>query len=169
MKRFAFGLIVGIVVLISLPLIVLALGGVNMGASRGPGTLETILASWTVDRSVAVRAPDEKNPHASDATAIADGLHHYREMCVQCHGAPGMKPAEFAAGLNPPAPDLADEAKEWTDGQLFWIIKHGIRMTGMPAFGSTHGDDDIWKIVAFVRQLDHLTAEQKSQLKKADE
>ena len=169
MKRFAFGLIVGIVVLIVIPILVVAFGGINMGADGGPGALEAVLASWTVNRSVSVRAPDEQNPHANDAAAIADGLHHYREMCVQCHGAPGVKTAEFAVGLEPAPPNLSDEANDWTDGQLFWIVKHGIRMTGMPAFGSTHSDDDIWKIVAFVRQLDHLTAEQKSQLKKAAE
>jgi len=169
MKKFVLGFIVGIAVLILIPMLVMAFGGINMGASHGPGTLETVLASWMVDRSVAVRAPGEQNPHAKDAAVIADGLHHYREMCVQCHGAPGMKTAEFAAGLNPPAPDLADEAQEWTDGQLFWIVKHGIRMTGMPAFGSTHSDDDVWKIVAFVRQLDQLTPDQESELERKAE
>jgi mono/diheme cytochrome c family protein len=169
MQRFIIGFIVGIVAFIAVVLLIIAFGGVDMSAAGGPGSFEGVIGSWMASRSVSVRAADEKNPHANDAAAVADGLHHYREMCVQCHGGPGVKSEEFAAGLDPPPPDLGEEAKDWTDGELFWIIKHGIRMTGMPAFGKSHSDDDIWKIVAFVRQLDQLTDRQKAELKKSGE
>jgi mono/diheme cytochrome c family protein len=136
-----------------------------MAATEGPGTLETTLAGWTVDRSVAARAPDEVNPFQEDSAAIDKGMVHFRAMCVQCHGAPQVESDEFAAGMNPPPPELAVAGKEWTDGELFWITKNGIRMTGMPAFGKSHSDDEIWQIVAFVRQLDDLSETQVTALR----
>ena len=75
-------------------------------------------------------------------------------MCVSCHGAPGVDASEAGDGLNPPAPDLTlPRVQKRTDGELFWLVQNGIRMTGMPAFGTTHKDEEIWKIVAFVRRL----------------
>ena len=68
-------------------------------------------------------------------------------------------------GLNPQAPNLTDAVKAWTPRQLFWIIKHGVKMTGMPSFGATHDDDDVWSIVAFVEKLPEMSAEQYRQLK----
>jgi mono/diheme cytochrome c family protein len=165
MKAFIIGLVIGVFVLPVVALMVMATGLWNVGAAAGPGALETLLASWTVDRSVSFHAPTSDNPLAGQPQAIDDGLRHYREMCIDCHGAPGIKPDEFALGLNPAAPDLDDEVSDLTDGQLFWIVKHGIRMTGMPAFASTHSDDDIWRIVVAVRSLNHLSDAQLAILK----
>ncbi|HEX5103630.1 MAG TPA: cytochrome c, partial [Pirellulaceae bacterium] len=97
------------------------------------------------------------------------GMAHYRAMCLQCHGAPDVKSHAFAKGLNPPPPALAHVAREWSDGELFWITKHGIRMTGMPAFGHNHSDEELWKIVAFLRQLDDLSEEQVAMLREGEE
>jgi hypothetical protein len=71
--------------------------------------------------------------------------------------------------MNPQPPDLAAASKKWTDGELFWIAKHGIRMTGMPAFGHDHSDEDLWKIVAFVRKLDDLSESQVAALRQGEE
>jgi mono/diheme cytochrome c family protein len=68
-------------------------------------------------------------------------------------------------GLNPQAPNLTDAVKAWTPRQLFWIIKHGVKMTGMPSFGATHDDDEVWSIVAFIEKLSGMSAEQYRQLK----
>jgi mono/diheme cytochrome c family protein len=167
MKRFFCGVLVGALVLIALPLIAVLFGAINMAATQGPGVLETTLAGWTVERSVALRAPHQSNPLKDDPQAIETGLTHYRAMCLACHGAPDVHASEFAQGLNPQPPDLAKAAKEWTDGELFWIAKHGIRMTGMPAFGSTHSDEDLWRIVSFVRQLHNLSETQVAELGQA--
>lgn len=168
MKKFFWGLVVGILLWPVVGLVIIISGAWNVGATAGPGTAEAVLAGFTVDRSVAMRAPTGDNPVAGQPQAVVDGLHHYREMCIGCHGGPGIKPDEFALGLNPAAPDLDDEVSDLTDGQLFWIVKHGIRMTGMPAFAPTHSDDDIWKIVAAVRSLDHLSADQLAILKQSE-
>jgi mono/diheme cytochrome c family protein len=74
-------------------------------------------------------------------------------MCVGCHGAPGVDPAELRDGLNPEPPLLAEHAGHLPLNEVFWVIKHGVRMTGMPAWGVTHSDDGIWAIAAFVEKL----------------
>jgi len=95
----------------------------------------------------------------TDPATIRIGFNHYREMCIICHGAPGVKPREAHAGLNPQPPLLAAKlVKGMSPAELFWVIKNGIKMTGMPAWGPTHSDDQIWAIVAFVKQLPTLTA-----------
>ncbi len=67
-------------------------------------------------------------------------------------------------GLNPPAPDMAEEAAEMTPAELFWVTKHGIKMTGMPAWGATHDDDSIWPVVAFMTRLPRLDEAQYRQM-----
>lgn len=167
MKPVIWSVLTTIVVLAAIPFVVLATGMVNMGASDAPGTVEKAIATFAVDRSLAVRAPNETSKLLDDRQAISAGSEHYATMCVRCHGGPGLEAEEFAKGLNPPAPNLESVAEEFTDGELFWITKHGIRMTGMPAFGATHNDADIWKIVAFMRHLDELTEDQRSHFREA--
>ena len=155
---FGAGFFTCVLLTLIVPLLAMAMGMMDMSASAKPGLLEKIFAPWAFTNSMEKRAPDTKNPFANDASAQASGMGHYRENCVMCHGAPNVEPAELAAGLNPPVPKLdTDDAQSLTDGQLFWIIKNGIRMTGMPAFGETHSDAEIWHIVTFVRHLPKLT------------
>jgi mono/diheme cytochrome c family protein len=150
------------------PLLVMALGLMDMSASAKPGMLEKIFAPWAFTNSMEKRAPDAKNPFANNPSVLSSGIAHYRENCVMCHGAPNVKPAELAEGLNPPVPRLyTDDAQSLSDGKLFWIIKNGIRMTGMPAFGETHSDEEIWHIVTFVRHLPNITDAERETLKPA--
>lgn len=153
MKRILATVLITLLVLVAIPAVILATGAVNMGASQEAGWLERTVATWSVERSVAVRAPDKENPFAGDETAISTGERHYVAMCVRCHGGPNNERDGFAKGLNPPAPEMMRVAEEFSDGELFWITKHGIRMTGMPAFGETHKDQDLWKIVAYVKTI----------------
>ena len=106
------------------PLLVMAMGLMDMSASAKPGLLEKIFAPWAFTNSMEKRAPDAKNPFANDPSVLASGMAHYRENCVLCHGAPHVKPAELAAGLNPPVPKLdTDDAQSLSDSELFWIIR----------------------------------------------
>ncbi len=78
-----------------------------------------------------------------------------------------MDPSEIGEGLNPPAPDLTQPSvQSKTDGELFWIVQNGIRMTGMPAFGPTHKDEEIWTLVTFMRHLPELTADEEAVLER---
>ena len=100
----------------------------------------------------------------TDAASLAEGREHYVENCLPCHGAPGVKPAEFAQGMNPTPPDIDGALQNYTDAQLFWVIKNGIRATGMPAFGVNHKDDEIAAIAAFVRHTPKLSPEERKEL-----
>ena len=158
--------LVGAVVVVSLAaILVLATGSLSVAADEKPGLIERTLAPWGRDRSVHQHAPQVKNPYDGDPDATAEGLDHYRENCLVCHGAPGVPISELAKGLNPPAPSLGKEEIDTPDGELFWVTKHGIRLTSMPAFGWTHSDEEIWKIVTFIRHLPELTAEEKEFLR----
>jgi len=107
------------------------------------------------------RHADDKPPpiKLDDPAAIRDGARAFAlHGCVHCHGAPGAEWSKFSEGLNPDPPDLKDIAKEDTPGHLFWAIKNGIRMTGMPSFAKAGvADDEIWKIVAFVKKLPEVS------------
>jgi mono/diheme cytochrome c family protein len=164
--RFLAGIITGFL-LVGLAAVLFMYSGVfNASANIPPSKLEQRLADLALDKSVARRAPRGPNPLAGSAEALPGGMAHYKEMCVFCHGAPGVDASEAGDGLNPPAPDLTlAKVQKRTDGELFWILQNGIRMTGMPAFGPTHKDEELWKMVAFLRHLPELTAEEQESLR----
>lgn len=125
------------------------------------------LMTMVRERSVAVRATDVAVPSdLGDAKRIASGAGQYAEMCAGCHLAPGMKRTEIARGLYPRAPELK-RASDRTPAEQFWIMKHGVKMTGMPAWGVTHGDEILWDVVAFLRKLPELTPEEYQALVKS--
>jgi mono/diheme cytochrome c family protein len=91
---------------------------------------------------------------SNDATVQAGAKAYATFGCINCHGAPGVKWQRFSEGLHPDPPDLKDVADELSPAQLFWVIKNGINMTGMPSFEQAGAkDDEIWSIVAFVKKL----------------
>ena len=97
------------------------------------------------------------------ASQAPKGVRDFAEMCATCHGAPGKEPSEIGTGLNPNPPRLENAGAAWSAPEMFWIVKNGIRMTGMPAFGPTHDDERIWSIVAFARTLHGMTADAYAQ------
>jgi mono/diheme cytochrome c family protein len=112
------------------------------------------------DRSVAARARNIIVPNdLDDSSRISRGAGQYAEMCSGCHLAPGMKRTEISRGLYPRAPELRRKT-DLTPAEQFWIVKHGVKMTGMPSWGVTHEDELLWDVVAFVRKLPGLTPEQ---------
>ncbi|WIM12800.1 c-type cytochrome [Enhydrobacter sp.] len=109
-------------------------------------------------RSVAVRAEDVVRPaDLDDPKRVAAGAGLYAEMCSGCHLAPGMQPTEISQGLYP-RPPLLTRPAGFTPEQEFWVIKHGIKMSGMAAWGPTHSDELIWDMVAFIDKLPSLSA-----------
>ncbi|HEY0510663.1 MAG TPA: cytochrome c [Thermoanaerobaculia bacterium] len=113
----------------------------------------------SVRRGVAAIKGKIAVPNLEDPKLIATGLVHYHEMCTTCHGAPGVKISEIGQGLNPDPPELSDIGHDAPE-ETFWVVKNGIKMTGMPAFGVTHTDDEIWAIVAFARKMGTLSPQQ---------
>jgi len=133
-------------------------GTYNVAATEPHNPLAAWVFDTTMDYSVRHQAQGIQVPDLTKPDMVQNGFRHYDEMCVECHGAPGKEPEELAKGLNPPPPDLVESVPEWKPAELFWIVKHGVRMTGMPAWGPTHSDDKLWAVVAFLEKLPKLTA-----------
>lgn len=149
-----------LVLLIAFGLGVILTGGYDVGATAEHWGVTSWALNTLQHNSVSARAGDVEGSPPTDEESLRHGLEHFNAMCVQCHGAPGVDRGETGQGMNPLPPDLAEEAEEWSDAELFWITKHGIRLAGMPAFGPTHSDGELWMIVAFLRELDGMRAEE---------
>jgi len=164
--RFLLGVVVGVLLVAVGVAAVVYTGSFDTSATVPPSKTERRLATFALDKSVARRAPNRKNPLLGTAEDLRGGLAHFRENCVICHGAPGVDPGEIGQGLNPGAPDLTlPRVQARSDGELYWITSNGIRMTGMPAFSPTHDENEIWQMVAFLRHLPEISDEEKKQLK----
>ena len=165
MKKYLIGAGAVIALLIIGGLIYMYSGIFDISA-RVPHDPVTLWAMNTVrDNSIKHNADNNiKTPDLNDSDLVKMGFVHYREMCVGCHGGPGIERSEIGQGLYPKAPSLARAANDWTPQQLFWITKNGLKMTGMPAFGPTHSDEMIWAIVAFTKKLPTITKEQYQKL-----
>ena len=145
--------------------IVLMAGLIDFSASTPPGRLEERVATLALNRSIERHAPRVANPLGRSPAAVAAGLALFKTHCVACHGAPGVDPTEAGASLNPPAPGLTlARVQARPDGELKWIVSNGIRMTGMPAFGASRSEDEVWQLVAALRRLPHLSPEERHML-----
>lgn len=118
------------------------------------------------DRSIEARTRRIEVHTVSDPSRIAVGAQHYAALCVTCHLAPGVTKSDLRPGLYPHPPNLAQEEMP-AEQRVFWIIKHGIKMSAMPAWGRTLDDAAIWDLVAFVRRLPEMTPETYAQLSNA--
>jgi mono/diheme cytochrome c family protein len=134
-------------------------GFYNVGAdSEHTGLVHSTLA-FVRERSVHAHGEDIVPPKLDDPKMLVAGASDYDEMCSACHLAPGMAENEMRPGMNPKPPILAKDAPD-SAGEAFWVVKHGIKMTGMPAWGVTHTDDELWPIVAFLMKQPSMTPEQ---------
>ena len=102
-------------------------------------------------------------PGLDDPAKLLIGVEHYAAHCAVCHGAPGVPKGDIGRGLYPPPPDLAKAASLYSPAELFWIIKHGIKMTGMPAW-SDHSDEELWATVAFLEKLPGMSEQDYARL-----
>jgi len=136
------------------------LGLYNIAADAPHSRLTYSVIETFREQSIAARSGSIAVPADLAAPArIASGAGLYTEMCSGCHLAPGMEKTEMSQGLYPQAPVLF-KGSDRSASEQFWIIKHGIKMTAMPAWGKTHDDRLIWDMVAFIRQLPSLSPAQ---------
>jgi len=151
--------LITIVALTFLDILFIYSGIYNPGATSQNGNLIDWAVVTTKDHSIRSRVKEMTIPDLSDTLLVKEGFEHYDEMCVTCHGAPGMEESEIAQGLNPSPPELY-KTTHHDPKVVFWGVKNGIKMTGMPAFGRTHSDEKIAAITAFVTQkLSQMSAE----------
>lgn len=163
-KHAAAGVVLGMVLMLLLLLITLLCivytGSYNVAATEEHRPFVRWAFSTTLHNSVEDRASDIKVPKPVNQALIAAGASEYKAMCQHCHAGPGVDRAEWARGMLPQPPLLAEAALEWEINEVFWIVKHGLKMTGMPAFGPTHDEKTLWSIAAFVNELPTMTAEE---------
>lgn len=130
----------------------------NVAADQPHWKLTAKLLHDLSEASIEARADSINVPALDNPKSIASGARMYAHMCSGCHLKPGADSNAFREGLNPMPPDLTDHAHD--PAEEFWIINHGIKMTGMPAWGGSHSDVEIWALVAFLQQLPSLTPAQ---------
>lgn len=117
---------------------------------------------WLLNTALynAVKTRGSESPAPPDdfgSTAmVRAGFQRYDDTCVHCHGSAVAEPDAWAAGMRPQPPDLAQIAESYSDRELFWVVDHGIKMTGMPSFGTAYDDAALWELVAFVAELPNL-------------
>ena len=155
---FALGAISGVSLLAAGVLVAVYSGAWVTETRGGPSSIEKYFASAAVDASLRRHAPAAVNPFAGNDVAIAAGMKIYRNNCAGCHGDSDRKPSQFGLGFFPPVPQFPLEPTRRSQAQAFYVVKNGIRRTGMTAWGRIMSDDDIWRVVSFVTRMDSLPA-----------
>lgn len=167
MKRghlFLLGVVVAAALLATTAVSVLHDG---LSARAQPSALETTIARSARKMAAPSGAHHTKNPVPDSPEVQHDARLHFADHCAVCHGNDGSGDTMFGHGMYPKPPDLrAAETQNMTDGDIFWIIQNGIRLTGMPAFGGEgdHDAEDSWKLVRFIRHLPSLTTEEQLEM-----
>jgi mono/diheme cytochrome c family protein len=134
-----------------------AAGVYDVAATTSHTQVVHSLLQLTMRQSVRRQAHSVQVPASAPADAAARGALCFRAHCVACHGAPGVAPQPAALGLQPPAPSLTGAAREWSTRELYWLTRHGIKMTGMPAWQYRLADEDLWAVVGWIERLPALT------------
>jgi len=139
----------------------------GLRASAQPSAGEAALARGV--RRLAIPSADARrvNPVAASDAVLAEGLAHYADHCASCHAIDGSGNTELGRGLFPEAPDMRGApTQSMTDGELFYVIEHGIRFTGMPAWstGTADGETASWRLVHAIRRLPRLTAVERGRM-----
>jgi thiosulfate dehydrogenase len=156
MRGLISGVVLTLVVLCGGAYLAASLGWIPVGADNAPGMLERRLANMATDAYVERHAPNQENPFKPTAENLSDGAREYEMHCSLCHGGAADRISKMQAKFSPPVPQLIDRIPDDPDANLFWIAKHGIRMTGMPGWDRVMTDEDIWKVILFVKHSDKL-------------
>jgi mono/diheme cytochrome c family protein len=156
MKGFLTGILLTLAVLIMGGLWSLWRGYVDFAADHQPSFLERKLAMAAVDASTDRRAPNVRNPVPPTEENLVAGAKLYVKHCAGCHGLPSNADSQFARSFYPPVPGFFKEAPDMAENQNFYVIEHGIRWTGMPAWNKTLNDTRAWQIVTFLSHVAQL-------------
>ena len=156
--------------------VVLALGGF-LGAASGIIPIKASSGHWAITewflqfskrRSVSTHTLGMKVPPLDEPQLVLKGAGHYEIGCRPCHGSPALQHPRIAAAMLPPPPYLPPRVPEWDPEELFYIVKHGIKFTGMPAWPALQRDDEVWAMVAFLQEFPELSAEEYEELAKGE-
>lgn len=148
-----------LLLLLLLGLLVVLTGGYNVAATERHTTVGAWALETNFTNSVQGSASDIVAPELTQ-NMVEAGAPEYKAMCSHCHGGVGSERAGWAEGMRPMPPALAHVAEEWSPAEIYWLVTHGAKMTGMPAFGPTHDEEAIWNITAFVKATPDMSEAQ---------
>jgi len=159
MRAFITGVLLTVVVILAGTYLLLSQGKFPVGADNPPGWLERRLANMAVDQHVERNAPKQSNPMQPTVENLTAGARAYEQNCSFCHGGAAQRISPMRTKFNPPVPQIISHIPGDPDAQLFWVTKHGIRMSGMPTWDGILNDAQIWQIVAFIKNSGKLPPE----------
>lgn len=167
--------IIASLALLLIGVIALGSGAYNIAATEKHWLITEKIIEWVRISSIKSRAKNLQAPSLNDKNLLLAGAEHYASMCTECHSAPGHELTELSQGLYPKAPifykhEPTTDAEEKVERikTYFWVIKNGLKMTAMPAWGGSHDDETIWAMAIFVDKLKGMTTEQYDKLTGSD-
>ena len=152
-----FRAVAALVALVAAGLLVAWSGLVPIAASSGHWRITDWFLHWTMRNSVKTQSYFGTPRDVSAEGGLVSAAGHFAQACAACHGAPGQRALPVMRAATPPAPDLQVKAREWSDRHLHWILEHGVKFSGMPAWAAKDRPDEIRRMVAFVRALPTVT------------
>ena len=164
MKKVLLGAVLMLVILLLSALAIMRFGLMPVNADGAHSSLEARIMPLVLHASIVRHASADTNPLAVNEENLKEGASIYKAMCARCHSTPGDNPSAYGQSFYPPAPQLVVGMPNYTDSQLFWTIKHGIRNTGMPAWGSMLSDDEIWQLVSLLKNSQDLPPSVEAEL-----
>ena len=157
--------ITGVITILITVFLFIWFGLYNVAANDKHYALTLKLLELVRNRSITMRADNNDMPDMENKKLIAAGAKNYADMCTGCHLAPGMQATELYKGLYPQPPNFSQSTHGvHNSANMFWVIKNGIKMTGMPAWSPAHSDQQIWEMVAFINKLNGMSEEKYHQL-----
>jgi thiosulfate dehydrogenase len=165
-KGFFLGVITTVLLLAAGGFAYLWSGLAEVRSDEPRSALENYLLQTAVHASIRRNAPELHSPVPPTDVNLITGGRMYLEQCAGCHGTPG-KPRKYPVGLNPTAAQFVTVGTQYTESQVFWVAKHGIRWTGMAANGLWEDDEELWALAGYVKRMDRLPQHVKDELAKA--
>ena len=152
---------VGVIFLVGIVYVGLSIARHGFSAKEKPSRLEEFLARHARKIATPADAKALKNPYPVTPESLAAGRAHWVDHCATCHALDGSGNADIGRNLYPPAPDMRDAlTQDLADGELYYIISHGVRFTGMPAWEAEHSPEETWQLVSFIRRLPNLSPDE---------
>jgi len=167
MIRFLIGFLTGIVLVLLVVFCYVRFGFVDPRADVDPGSLETKIAMPALDASVDRRAPSTKNPIQATEENLLGGMKVYQANCAGCHGDISHRHLAFGDSFYPRAPQFVEDTPDMPENQNFYIIQHGVRLSGMPGWKTSLKESEIWQVTTFLSNLEKLPPQVQSAWKAA--
>jgi mono/diheme cytochrome c family protein len=160
MRGFIVGVIVTVLLIVVGGYLFVRSGGVSLATTAAPLPMEEKVAHMALRASIG-NAVNEKDPLPASQENLLAAVKTYKEHCAVCHGAPAHPPTAISKGMFPPPPQLFEKADMMTDdpeGETFWKVTHGVRLSGMPGFGAALSDTQRWQVTMLLKNADKLPA-----------